>query len=397
MYASSKPIGLSRTTRRFLDENAGLPTPFLVVDLDLVETAYRDLTSALPGVEVLYAVKANPAAEVLGRLADLGSSFDVASPGEIERCLKLGIEPERLSYGNTVKKEADIAYAWRCGIRTFAADSDAELDKIVRQAPDSTVFVRIDTDGVGADWPLSRKFGCDLDTARHLLLRAASEGLAVGLSFHVGSQQRDVTAWDRPLERIGALGRDLAAHGVALAGVNLGGGFPSVYRDQTPPIGAYGEAITASLRRHLGDFRGTVVAEPGRYLVGDAGVIEAEVVLVAGRPNAQSARWVYLDVGVFNGLTETLGEAIRYRIDAPSDRGPLAPAVLAGPSCDSADILYEKSGCELPAGLRAGDRLRLLATGAYTSSYSSVWFNGFEPLRSYFVSALAGASPGESR
>jgi len=386
LYATSKPVGLSSTVRRFLDENAGLQTPFLVVDLDMVESAYHALAAALPGVEILYAVKANPATEVLERLADLGSSFDVASPGEIERCLKIGIEPERLSYGNTVKKEADIAYAWGCGIRTFAADSAAELDKLVRQAPESTVYIRIDTDGAGADWPLSRKFGCDAATARDLLCRAARADLAVGVSFHVGSQQRDATAWDRPLARVGALVAELADAGVTLAGVNLGGGFPSRYREQTAPISAYGAAIADSLRRHLGDFGGTLVAEPGRYLVGDAGVIESEVVLVAGRPNADAARWVYLDVGVFNGLAETLGEAIRYRIDAPADRGPLEPAILAGPSCDSADVLYEKSGCALPAGLRAGDRIRLLATGAYTSSYSSVWFNGFEPLRSYFVS-----------
>ncbi len=387
------PAGLTPAARRFLAANPELQTPFLVLDLDLVEARYRQLIEVMPGTRVLYAVKANPAREVLGRLAGLGSSFDVASPGEIDRCLKLGIDPARLAFGNTIKKERDIAYAHSCGMGIFTVDAEAELDKVVRQAPGATVYVRISTDGAGADWPLSGKFGCSPPDALGLLRKAAHAGLRFGVSFHVGSQQRDVTAWDRALTDVAALVRTLSQEGFEAAGVNLGGGLPCAYREPAAGISAYGQAIRRALARHLGrDFAGEVLVEPGRYLVGDAGVIQTEVVLISRRPAGGQTRWVYLDIGMFNGLTETLGEAIRYRIGVPPGRGGPGPVVLAGPSCDSADVLYEKSGYQLPVGLRIGDRLQLMSAGAYTASYSTVWFNGFEPLRTFFVSAAAPAT-----
>jgi ornithine decarboxylase len=382
------PTPPSETIGRFLQDNRGLPTPFLVVDLDFIEARYLRLIDVLPTARVLFAVKANPAPEVLQRLADVGSSFDVASPGEIERCLKLGIDPARLAFGNTIKKEKDIAYANRCGVRTFTVDAEAELDKVIRQAPGSTVYVRISTDGRGADWPLSRKFGCSPGDARSLLHKAAHAGLAFGVSFHVGSQQRDILAWEKPLASVAALLEAMAKEGFQAVGVNLGGGLPCRYCDPIADITAYGQAIRRSLDTHMGpSFSGEILIEPGRYLVGEAGLIETEVVLISRRSGDDGRRWVYLDIGMFNGLTEALDEAIRYRIAVPGKSGPLEPVVLAGPSCDSADVLYDRSNYRLPADLRIGDRIHLLSTGAYTSSYSSVWFNGFEPLRTFFVSA----------
>jgi ornithine decarboxylase len=146
--------------------------------------------------------------------------------------------------------------------------------------------------------------------------------------------------------------------------------------------------LRAWLAPHIGsDFAGEVLVEPGRYLGGGSGVIQTEVVLISRRPMDSDTRWVYFDIGLFNGLTETLDEAIRYRVRTPGRAGPHGPVVLAGPSRDSADVLYETSGYSLPVGLRIGDRLRLMSTDAYTSSYASVWFNGFDPLSSYFVSS----------
>jgi ornithine decarboxylase len=382
--------GPTETVARFLQDNPSLPTPFLVVDLDLIEARYQRLIEVLPRSRVLFAVKANPAPEVLQRLADVGSSFDVASPGEIERCLELGIDPARFAFGNTIKKEKDIAHAARCGVTTFTVDAEAELDKVIRQAPGSTVYVRITTDGKGAEWPLSRKFGCSPADALLLLHKAAYAGLGFGVSFHVGSQQRDITAWERPLATVASLYEEMAKEGFEAVGVNLGGGLPCHYQDPVAEIEAYGRAIQHSLDRHLGRcFSGEILIEPGRYLVGEAGLIETEVVLISRRSADDERRWVYLDIGMFNGLTETLEEAIRYRITTPGKDGPLVPVVIAGPSCDSADVLYERSGYQLPSDLRIGDRIHLMATGAYTSSYSSVWFNGFDPLRTFFVSADA--------
>ena len=363
-------------------------TPYLLVDLDVVRDRFERLARALPETTIHYAVKANPAPEVLTLLAELDSSFDVASPGEIARCLSVGIDPGRLSYGSTIKKERDIAWAYERGVRTFAIDSEAELRKVVDVAPGSTVLCRLACDGAGSDWPLTRKFGCDPELALELLLAADRQHLGVGLSFHVGSQQRDPGAWDRALATVADIYAVLRAHDIEPAAVNLGGGFPASYLDPVPDVSEYGEAISGSLHRRFGErLPDQVIIEPGRYLVADAGVIQTEVVLVARKAIDATTRWVYLDVGLFGGLAETLDEAIRYRIRTPHDGGPVGPVVLAGPSCDSADVLYERSGYALPLDLRDGDRIELLSTGAYTSTYSSVWFNGFPPLEARYLPA----------
>jgi ornithine decarboxylase len=370
--------------RRFLDE-ARASTPFLVVDVDVVEANYRSLAQALDGVRIFYAVKANPAPLILERLAGLGSAFDVASPGEIELVLAAGATADRISYGNTIKKEADIARAYVLGVRLFAFDSEAELAKIARAAPGARVFCRILTSGEGADWPLSRKFGCTAAMARKLLTKAAGLGVVPwGVSFHVGSQQKNPQAWDRALAEAAGLFRELEAIGVELGMVNLGGGFPASYRSAVPEAAAYGGAIMEAVRRHFGNRLPFLIAEPGRGLVGNAGVIQTEVVLIADKGDGDARRWVYLDVGKFGGLAETMDEAIQYPI-VSGRGGETGPVILAGPTCDSADVLYERSRYELPLDLAVGDRLEIRATGAYTTTYAAVSFNGFEPLRAYCI------------
>ena len=370
--------------RRFLDE-VRPATPYLVVDVDIVDANYQALAAVLDGVAVFYAVKANPAPEILRRLVELGSSFDVASPGEIALALAAGASPDRISYGNTIKKEADIALAYAQGVRLFAFDSEAELAKIARAAPGSRVFCRILTSGEGADWPLSRKFGCAPAMARELLTRAAGMGVVPwGVSFHVGSQQKNPTAWESALAEAAALFRDLEAVGVELGMVNLGGGFPTPYRSAVPDTAAYGVEIMAAMRRHFGNRIPFLIAEPGRGLVGNAGVIGTEVVLIAEKDEGDPRPWVYLDIGRFGGLAETEGEAIRYPI-ASRRRGAPREVILAGPTCDSADVLYERSGYTLPEDLQVGDRLEIASTGAYTTTYAAVAFNGFEPLRAYCI------------
>ncbi len=370
--------------RRFLDE-VRPSTPFLVVDVDVVERNYRALAAALDGVRVFYAVKANPAPEILARLVALGSAFDVASPGEIELVLAAGAAPDRISYGNTIKKEADIARAHGLGVGLFAFDSEAELLKIARAAPGARVFCRILTSGAGADWPLSKKFGCAPAMARDLLARARGLGVNPwGVSFHVGSQQKDPESWDAALAEAAGLFRDLEAVGVELGMVNLGGGFPATYRDAVPGTSAYGAAIMAAVRRRFGNRLPFLIAEPGRGLVGNAGVIQSEVVLLARKGEDDQRRWVYLDVGKFGGLAETMDEAIRYPISSHRT-GAAEPVILAGPTCDSADVLYERSRYELPVDLAVGDRLEIGAAGAYTTTYAAVGFNGFEPLRAYCI------------
>ena len=302
-------------------------TPFVVVDLDVVRERYLSLARAIPAAAIFFAVKANPAPEVLELLTDLGASFDVASPGEVDACLAAGADPAQISYGNTVKKVAAIEHAYAKGVRLFAVDCERELDKVIATAPGSTVFCRMLCDGMGADWPLSRKFGCETELVSRLMLRAADHGLGVGVSFHVGSQQRDVHTWDRQLAIVADLYSMLRARDIEPAVVNIGGGFPGSYLEPAPPIEAYGDAITLALRRRLGPDLPFVIAEPGRYLVADAGVLQTEVVLVARKSDYDEQRWVYLDVGMFGGLAEAMGEAIRYRMRTPHDGTECGPVV----------------------------------------------------------------------
>ena len=377
--------GLSPRIAEYL-KTAQLPSPCLVVDVDLVARNYDDLAAALPEAQVFYAVKANPAAEILSRLADRGSSFDTASIGEIDMCLRLGVEPGRISFGNTIKKQSDIAAAHERGISLFAFDSEAELRKLADAAPGARVFCRILVDTEGAEWPLSRKFGCEGAMAEDLLVQARKLGLVPwGVSFHVGSQQTRHDQFDLAIAQASAVFRNVAARGVDLRMINVGGGFPSRYHSDVPAIRDYAGAIRTALRQHFPGRALDIIVEPGRYIVGDAGVIQAEVVLVSQKGGSDPRRWVYLDIGKFHGLIETMDEAIRYRILTPHVGGETAPVILAGPTCDSADILYEKAEYSLPKALKAGDRVLILSTGAYTTTYSSIAFNGLPPLASVCI------------
>ena len=370
---------------RFLAERRP-ETPCLIVDLDVVAEAYEALRRYLPLARIFYAVKANPAEDVLSMLRELGSNFDVASRGEIDLVLDKGIAPERISFGNTIKKERDIAYAFDRGLRLFALDSEAELEKIARSAPGSRVFCRILVDCGGADWPLSRKFGCVPEMAVELLKLARERGLdPYGVSFHVGSQQTNLSQWDSAIGQVAGMFSALAQCDINLRMVNIGGGFPAHYRGEVPEVQAYANAVMAAITRHFGNDLPEIVVEPGRSIVGDAGVIQSEVVLISRKAAGDEKRWVYLDVGKFNGLAETMDESIKYRIRTPADGGTVGPAVLAGPTCDSADILYERTEYQLPLDLKVGDKLELLSAGAYTSTYSSVGFNGFQPLKTYCI------------
>ncbi|GGB50189.1 ornithine decarboxylase [Roseibium aquae] len=360
--------------------------PCVVVDLDIVRDNYETFAKALPDTSVYYAVKANPAPEILSLLESLGSSFDCASVGEIEMVLATGASADRISYGNTIKKERDIAKAHAYGVRLFAVDCPEEVEKIARAAPGSRVFCRVLCDGAGAEWPLSRKFGCDPAMAPDVLEHAHRLGLqAYGVSFHVGSQQANLQAWDFALAMAAGVFQEMAVRGIDLKMVNMGGGFPTRYLKDVPGVPSYGAAIFGSLTKHFGNRLPATIIEPGRGMVGNAGLIEAEVVLISKKSEQDEVRWVYLDIGKFHGLAETMDEAIRYPIRTEKDGAETVPCVLAGPTCDSVDVLYEKTPYPLPVSLSIGDKVLIEATGAYTTTYSSVGFNGFAPLASYVI------------
>ncbi|MEL6167931.1 MAG: type III PLP-dependent enzyme [Pseudomonadota bacterium] len=378
--ASAPELVSAPSTLEAYAASAEVDRPTLFVSTDLVADKYRALAEGLGDADIHYAVKANPDPKIIERLADLGANFDAASRGEIALCLGLGVAPDRISYGNTIKRASDIAYAHRAGITLFAADAAEEIEKIADNAPGARVFVRLLVDGAECDWPLSRKFGCDPRVALRLLDLAKSKGLQpVGFSFHVGSQTRRAELWAPALDGVAQVWRAAAAAGHDLTLLNIGGGFPAFYGEPVQRPKAYAREVVRLVRERFGD-EVQIIAEPGRGLVGEAGVIACEVVLASKKSDTDLHRWVYLDIGKFSGLAETMDEAIRYQFLTARDGDPVGPCILAGPSCDSVDVLYEERPVLLPLTLKAGDRVLIRNTGAYTSSYSSVGFNGFPPL-----------------
>lgn len=377
----------SETFERIKSFAQDKPTPFVVIDTKIVAKQYQAMVDNFPYASIYYAVKANPAPQVLTLLRDKGANFDIASIYELDMVTELGVSCDRVSYGNTIKKRADVRAFFARGVRMFASDSEADLRMLAEEAPGARVYVRILTEGTHtADWPLSRKFGCQNEMAYDLLVLAKALGLEpYGISFHVGSQQRDIGAWDSAIGKVKSIFDRLSEeHGIILKMINLGGGFPANYIDKTNPLETYAEQITHFLQEDFGDNLPEIILEPGRSLLSNAGVLVSEVVLISKKSHTALERWVFTDVGKFSGLIETMDEAIKFPIYCER-QGELDKCVIAGPTCDSADIMYEHYHYGLPSDLAIGDRLYWLSAGAYTTTYSAVCFNGFPPLKDYYL------------
>jgi len=362
-------------------------TPFVLIDTQMISKAYDDLRAGFEFAKVYYAVKANPAVEIIDLLKDKGSNFDIASIYELDKVMNQGVSADRISYGNTIKKSKDIRYFYEKGVRLYATDSEADLRNIAKAAPGSKVYVRILTEGsTTADWPLSRKFGCQTDMAMDLLILARDLGLVpYGISFHVGSQQRDISVWDAAIAKVKVIFERLKEEdGIELKLINMGGGFPANYITRTNSLETYAEEIIRFLKEDFGDDLPEIILEPGRSLIANAGILVSEVVLVARKSRTAVERWIYTDVGKFSGLIETMDESIKVPIWTEK-KGETEEVVIAGPTCDSADIMYEHYKYGLPLNLAIGDRLYWLSTGAYTTSYSAVEFNGFPPLKAFYL------------
>lgn len=371
-----------------------METPFLVVNTNIIKRKFNELKKHFPFVKIYYAVKANPAKDVIKLLYSLGSNFDIASIYELDKVMELGVPADRLSYGNTIKKSKHIAYAYERGVRLFVSDSETDLNKIAEHAPGSKVFIRILTESSStADWPLSRKFGCHSDMAIDLVVMAKKLGLEpYGISFHVGSQQRDIGSWDDAIAKGSYIFNWLKEEeGIKLQMMNLGGGFPASYVKKTNTLATYSKEITRYLQEDFGDDMPEIILEPGRSLVADAGILVSEIVNITKKNYSALYRWVYTDVGKFGGLIETIDESIKFPIyyeienEKELTADDYGEVVIAGPTCDSMDTMYEDYKYTLPLNLKIGKRLYWFSTGAYTSSYSSVEFNGFPPLKTYII------------
>ena len=349
-------------------------TPFLVLDHQLVEEAYARLRRALPGIRLHYAVKCNPEPALLARLCALGAAFEIASLPELESLVALGVDPGCVLYSNPVKPASHIEGARRLGVTRFAADSSDELEKLSRLAPGAEVYVRLDARDATCRVPLAGKFGVDPAAALALLLEARALGLrAHGLTFHVGSQALDPAAYTQAIGLAAGVMRAAQAHGIRLELLDIGGGLPARYTEPVPPLEAYAHAIAKGLAAL--PYAVEVVAEPGRSLVAEAGVLATTVIGVAER---HGRRWLHLDVGAFNGMMETLEtrrELVYPLAFSPRGARRLVAAAVTGPTCDSEDTLF--LDVRVPDDLRSGDRLYILTAGAYTTAYASR-FNGFD-------------------
>lgn len=359
-------------------------TPVLVMDLNVIKQNYMNLVENIRNCKVYYAVKANSHVEIVKLLRDLGSHFDVASRGEIEKLLSLGVEPHRMSFGNTIKKLEDIKFAYDHGIRMFAVDSEMELEKIAMVAPGSDIYVRISTNGMedDADWPLTRKFGTSVSHAIELVKYAKTLGLnPIGLSFHVGSQNYNPENWRTAIREASVVFEEAKEFGINLSMINTGGGMPVKYVRDIPTVKQIAKVINEAVEEYLGD-NITVIVEPGRSMVGNAGIMITKVIL---RSKKGEENWLYLDAGVFHGLTETI-QNIRYRItvDGKEDE-ELDTFVLAGPTCDSVDVMYYDA--QLPKSTTLGDIVYFHTAGAYTTEYGTN-FNGIDSPKIVFVNGI---------
>ncbi|ANY10393.1 ornithine decarboxylase [Pseudonocardia sp. HH130630-07] len=358
------------------------PTPFLALDPGVARERYRALRAAFgDAARILYAVKACPEPAVLRALAGEGAGFDVASQGEIALCLAAGADPADLQHGNPVRGPGAAGLAAASGVRRFVTDSAEDVDALAAEVPGARVQVRLSVDDTGSATPFHGKFGALPGTAVALLRRAAERGLEpAGVTFHAGSQQT------RPQTYATAVALALAVAGRAglrRPELDLGGGWPVGYRSEVAGPGEFATAVRGAVDAAIagGAVEAvTLLLEPGRAVVAPAGVLRATVLRVSRRPGIDHRRWVYLDVGRYQGLAETEGEAIGYPVRVPGRTGAAGPCVLAGPTCDGDDVIYRRTPVALPLDLAAGDVVDLLHTGAYTSSYASVGFNGFGPL-----------------
>ena len=361
-----------------------IETPALVLDLDKIEENYKLLDKSLDNSEIFYAVKANSNPEIVERLVKLGSSFDIASVGELDLVLSKGASVDKISFGNTIKKRKDISFAYNKGVRIFVADEFAEVDKISKLAPNSKLFVRMEMSNSDSDWPLTKKFGAHIEKVKNLLRYANKKNLIpYGVSFHVGSQCYDKYVWKYSLLNVHDIFETLKKEGINLKFINTGGGMPVKHVRDIPPIEEICITINETIDEYFSDYKELVVAtEPGRSMVGNAGILFSEVILKSEKLKNE---WIYIDVGVFHGLMETI-EGFRYEVKVlGKENEETEEFTLSGPTCDSVDTIYDS--IELPITTDEGDTVYFLNSGAYTTGYAS-YFNGIKPPRVYFLKDL---------
>ncbi len=344
------------------------PTPYLLMDSDLIRQSCQKIGRGIRNSKVFYAMKANPDIEVVKFIMQQGLNFEIASEGELSVLRMLNVGPDRIISSNPVKSPGFIREAYSYGVRLFAFDSEYEIEKLRILAPESELYVRVSVPNEGSEWPLSKKFGVEPDRAVSLLLLAAERGLnPVGITFHVGSQCMNIYNWSTAIDKVLGVWRKVESEGIKLRVLNIGGGYPIRYTREVVDIESIEKMINETIFSQFPEDI-EVHIEPGRAVVGEAGVFITRVI---GKATRADENWLYIDVGVFNGLMESIG-GIKYTMIVGSRAKPKR-WIVAGPSCDSFDVIARDVLLPEP---NIGDYLLIPSAGAYTISYASE-FNGF--------------------
>jgi ornithine decarboxylase len=342
--------------------------PTLLVDLDIVRAKTQRFRAALPRVRPHFAVKANPDPRVLKTLIQEGAGFEIASIAELDLLLSIGVPVAEIFYSNPMKSRAYLEYAAAKGVEWFVVDSVEEIRKVQSVKADAKMYLRIDAPNIGSDWPLAGKFGAHMNDIPELIQAAVDcKADLAGVTFHVGSQCLNPENWRVGMDRARKVFANMRTAGLNPRLLNLGGGYPVRHVKPIPSIETIADVINKELKHFGPEIQ--VIAEPGRYLVSDAGYFICRVVGTATR---NDQRWMYWDAGVFGGVIETT-EGLRYNIYTDRDGEPVAWNV-AGPTCDSVDVVMRDE--LLPGDLQEGDFIFIKNAGAYTTAYASN-FNGF--------------------
>jgi len=358
-------------------------TPFIIIDLRDVEEKYATLKAELPEIDIFYAVKCNPEQQILETLKKSGSNYEIASIGELHRLQSIDVKPAEIIYSNPVKPADHIEEAHKAGVFRFAFDNAEELEKLARYAPGASVYLRISVSNHGSLINLANKFGANREHAVPLLSLAKDLGLVPhGLAFHVGSQSESLELWDEAFDQSVEILKALEEKGMRLDMLNIGGGFPIRYNDKVPSIQEIAKRIRSNVEGLPYGLQ--LICEPGRYLVGEAGVIATTII---GKTTRHNIQWAYADVGRFQAFVEMfesnkLHYPIFTSIDQLQTSVPKSLYTVTGPSCDSYDTI--ERNVDLPTNLQIGDRLYFASAGAYTTVYGAP-FNDFEVPKPYFL------------
>ncbi len=345
-----------------------LEPPYLLTYKAKIRQKVHSMGRNIKNCEVYYAVKANPDIEVLKFIDSLGIGFEIASEGELAMLVSMGVHKNRIITSNPIKSFKFLRMAADYGISYFAFDSRDEVKKLRDYCPGCNVYVRLAVPNEGSEWPLSRKFSVEVDAAEELLLYAKKKGLnPVGITFHVGSQCTNMYNWNSALDKAKMLWDRAEKRGIRLSVLDIGGGHPIRYTKNVVNIAAINKNINKLIYDKF-PRKTRIFIEPGRAVVGDAGIFVTKVI---GKARRGDENWLSIDVGVFNGLMESVG-GIKYSyiVEGAKEKKLWT---LAGPSCDSFDVIDKDIMLPEP---EVGNLILILSSGAYTISYASE-FNGF--------------------